>query len=223
MPSQVITIDRKKYAVGLFWQPTGAGYVARSYARMLARSVDKKLNLYTEYRGMVGLGAKKYGHRVGMNSVAAAVTEAFSEYTSFLAVFSVDKFFYLVAVRNGVILEDKLFEKEEEARTEYFRLSEVPDWGDLFAPGAWGMPRAVERNLSDLLLQGPKIILRPISRLFSGVLSLVLMLLFLFGIGWFFRVPLEQMVNPQPEISEVSPEIAAEYQKQIEEKNKVKS
>ncbi len=220
MPSQVITIDRKKYAVGLFWQPTGAGYVARSYARMLARSVDKKLNLYTEYRGMVGLGAKKYGHRVGMNSVAAAVTEAFSEYTSFLAVFSVDKFFYLVAVRNGVILEDKLFEKEEEARTEYFRLSEVPDWGALFAPGAWGMPRAVERNLSDLLLQGPKIILRPISRLFSGVLSLVLMLLFLFGIGWFFRVPLEQMVNPQPEISEVSPEIAAEYQKQIEEKNK---
>ena len=220
MPSQVITIDRKKYAVGLFWQPTGAGYVARSYARMLARSVDKKLNLYTEYRGMVGLGAKKYGHRVGMNSVAAAVTEAFSEYTSFLAVFSVDKFFYLVAVRNGVILEDKLFEKEEEARTEYFRLSEVPDWGALFAPGAWGMPRAVERNLSDLLLQGPKIILRPISRLFSGVLSLVLMLLFLFGIGWFFRIPLEQMVNPQPEISEVSPEIAAEYQKQIEEKNK---
>ena len=220
MPSQVITIDRKKYAVGLFWQPTGAGYVARSYARMLARSVDKKLNLYTEYRGMVGLGAKKYGHRVGMNSVAAAVTEAFSEYTSFLAVFSVDKFFYLVAVRNGVILEDKLFEKEEEARTEYFRLSEVPDWGALFAPGAWGMPRAVERNLSDLLLQGPKIILRPISRLFSGVLSLVLMLLFLFGIGWFFRVPLEQMVNPQPEISEVSPEVAAEYQKQIEEKNK---
>ena len=47
MPGQVITVDRKKYAVGLFWQPTGAGYVARTYARALARSVDKKLNLYT--------------------------------------------------------------------------------------------------------------------------------------------------------------------------------
>ena len=100
MPSQVITVDRKKYAVGLFWQPTGAGYVARAYARLLARSVDKKLNLYTEYRAMVGLGAKKFGHRVGMDSAAAAVTDALGEYTSFLAVFSADANFYLVAVRN---------------------------------------------------------------------------------------------------------------------------
>ena len=89
MPGQFITIDRKKYAVGLFWQPTGAGYVARSYARALARSVDKKLNLYTEYHAMVGLGARKSGHRSGMDSAAAAVADALSGYTSFLAVFAV--------------------------------------------------------------------------------------------------------------------------------------
>ena len=220
MPGQVITVDRKKYAVGLFWQPTGAGYVARTYARALARSVDKKLNLYTEYRAMVGLGSRKLGHRSGMDSAAASVTDALGEYTSFLAVFAVDKQFYLVAVRNGVILEDKLFDREEEARAEYFKLSEIPDWGALFAPGAWGMPRAVERNLSDLIMRGPRSVLHPISRIGAGVLSIVLLAIFIVGVSWFFREPLEQMLNPQPKLSQVSPEIAAEYEKQVEEKNK---
>ena len=220
MLNQVITVDRKKYAVGLFWQPTGAGYVARTYARTLARSVDKKLNLYTEYRAMIGLGAKKLGHRNGMYSAAAAVAESLGEYSSFLAVFVNDKNFYLVAVRNGVILEDKLFEKEEEARAEYFKLSEIPDWGALFAPSAWGMPRAVERNLSDLIMRGPKSILHPISRVKAGIASTVLMVLFGVCIAWFFRVPLEQMVSSQPELSQVTPEIAAEYQRQLDEKNK---
>ncbi len=220
MPSQVITVDRKKYAVGLFWQPTGAGYVARAYARMLARSVDKKLNLYTEYRAMVGLGSKKQGHRSGMYSAAAAVTDALGEYTSFLSVFAIDNVFYLVAVRNGVILEDKLFEREEDARAEYFKLYEIPDWGALFAPGAWGMPRAVERNLPDLIMRGPKATLHPISRARAGFASSVLMFAFLACIAWFFRVPLEQMVTPKPELSAVSPELAAEYQRQVDEKNK---
>ena len=125
MANQVISVDRKKYAVGLFWQPTGAGYVARNYARTLARSVDKKLNLYVEYRSMVGLGARRVGHRSGMDCAAVAVMDTLAEYSSFLAVFAVGRQFYLVAVRNGVILEDKLFDKEEDARAEYFKLSIV--------------------------------------------------------------------------------------------------
>lgn len=220
MNSQVITINRKKYAVGLFWQPTGAGYVARSYARTLARSVDKKLNLFTEYKAMVGLGAKREGHRVGMESAAAAVTDALTEYSSFLAVFSVDKFFFLVAVRNGIILEDKIFEREEDARSEYFKLSEIPDWNALFAPSAWGMPRAVERNLSDLIINTSRSVLKPISRISTGFLSAVLLVLFALAFGYFFREPIKQIVNPQPKLEQVDPELAAEYQKQVEEKNK---
>lgn len=220
MTSQVITINRKKYAVGLFWQPTGAGYVARSYARTLARSVDKKLNLFTEYKAMVGLGAKREGHRVGMESAAAAVTDALTEYSSFLAVFSVDKFFFLVAVRNGIILEDKIFEREEDARSEYFKLSEIPDWNALFAPSAWGMPRAVERNLSDLIINTSRSVLKPISRISTGFLSVVLLAMFALGFVYFFKEPIKQIVSPQPKLEQVDPELAAEYQKQVEEKNK---
>lgn len=220
MTSQVITVNRKKYAVGLFWQPTGAGHVARSYAKVLARSIDKKLNLFTEYRTMVGLGAKKSGHRVGMESAAAAVTDALTEYSSFLAVFLVDNFFFLIAVRNGIILEDKLFENEEDARAEYFKLSEIPDWNALFAPSSWGMPRAVERNISDLIINTPRSLLRPISRVSTGIMSVVLLVAFCLSIGYLFREPINQIVNSQPKLEQVDPELAAEYQKQVEEKNK---
>jgi len=220
LTSQVITVNRKKYAVGLFWQPTGAGHLARSYAKVLARSIDKKLNLFTEYRTMVGLGAKKSGHRVGMESMAAAVTDALTEYSSFLAVFIVDKFFFLIAVRNGIILEDKLFENEEDARAEYFKLSEIPDWNALFAPSTWGMPRAVERNISDLIINTPRSLLRPISRVSTGIMSVVLLVAFCLSIGYLFREPINQIVNSQPKLEQVDPELAAEYQKQVEEKNK---
>ena len=213
--NQVVTINRKKYAVGLFWQPTGAGYVARNYARSLARSVDKKLNLFTEYRGMVGLGARRLGHRSGMDSIAAAVTDALGEYTSFLAVFAIDKVFLLVAVRNGVILEDKLLTSEADARAEYFRLSEIPDWGALFAPSVWGMPRAVERNISDVIFRSARATLRPISRVGAILFSAILLVLFGIGALWFFREPLMQMMMPQPSVEEISPELAAEYEKQV--------
>ena len=219
MSGQVITLNKKKYAVGLFWQPTGAGYVARSYARTLARSVDKKLNLYTEYRGMVGLGARRAGHRSGMDSAAAAVVDALGEFSSFLAVFAVDKKFYLVAVRNGIILEDKLFEREEDARSEYFKLSEIPDWAALFAPAPWGMPRAVERNLSDLTIRAIRAQLRPISRAWGVIASVLLIVAFVVSSIWFFREPLQQM-NAASEISEMDSELVAEYEKQVEEKNK---
>lgn len=219
MSGQVITLNKKKYAVGLFWQPTGAGYVARSYARTLARSVDKKLNLFTEYRGMVGLGARRAGHRSGMDSAAAAVIDALGEFSSFLAVFAVDKKFYLVAVRNGIILEDKLFEREEDARSEYFKLSEIPDWAALFAPAPWGMPRAVERNLSDLTIRAIRAQLRPISRAWGVIASVLLIVAFVVSSIWFFREPLQQM-NAASEISEMDSELVAEYEKQVEEKNK---
>ena len=220
MASQVITINRKKYAVGLFWQPIGAGFVARNYARILARNVDKKLNLNTEYRAMVGLGARRFGQRAGMVSAAAEVMEHFSEYTSFLAVFQVGKQFYLVAARNGIVLEDRVFDSENAARDEYVRLAEIPDWGAFFAPGSWGMPRAAERNLPDLLSGHSHATMHSISRLGAGMLSLVLVGIFILGMVLVFRDSVVQVFSPRPQVHELDPELVAEYKRQIEEKSK---
>ncbi len=220
LAGQVISVNRKKYAVGLFWQPIGAGVTARNYARTLARGVDKKLNLYTEYRAMVGLGARKNGQRAGMFSAAAEVMESFSEYTSFLAVFQVDKKFYLVAARNGVILQDELFDSEDDARQKYVELSKIPDWGAFFAPGAWGMPRAAERHLPDLLHGRSHAVLHLISHVSGAMLSAMLIGLFVFGLVLIFSDSVKQAISPRPQVQQLNPELVAEYKRQIEEKNK---
>lgn len=220
MSTQVININRKKYAVGLFWQPVAVGFAPRNYARNLSRNVDKKLNLYTEYRSMVGLGARRFGQRSGMFSAAAEVMESFSEYTSFLAVFQVASSYYLVAARNGIILADKVFESEDAARREYVALSEIPDWGAFFAPGAWGMPRAAERNLADLLTGHSHAQMHLISRASAGLLSVALIAVFVLLLGFVFRDSVVQVFAPRPVVQELNPELVAEYKRQIEEKNK---
>ncbi len=220
MANQVITVHRKKYAVGLFWQPTGVGQRVRNYARTLARSVDKKLNLYTEYRAMTGLGARRNGLHAGMLSAAAEVVDALSEYSSFLAVFEIGSTFYLVAVRNGVILEDKLFQNAATARAEYARLFEIPDWSALIAPASWAMPRAIERKASDIITGRARAILRPISHFRGIVFSGILLAVFLALVLGVFRGELGEMMRRQPQVSQIDPELAAEYRRQIEEKNK---
>lgn len=220
MANQTINVNRRKYAVGLFWQPMGVGVSGRGYARTLSHGIDKKLNLYTEYRSMIGLGARKLGHRVAMRVAAADVMERFSEYMSFLAVFEVGGRYYLVAARNGVVLEDKLFESEDLARKAYVKLSEIPDWGAFFAPGSWGMPRAVERDLSDVLVGREVAQMHSISHLGSGVFSGVLVVLFLFGLGLVFHDSLSRVFDSRPKVAELDPGLVAEYKRQIEEKNK---
>jgi hypothetical protein len=218
--NQVILIDRRKYVVGLFWQPVASGITARNYAKVLTRGVDKRLNKYTEYRAMVGLGFSRAGHHVGMASAAAEVMEAFAEYSSFLAVFKTGEFYWLVAVRNGIIIQDQLFDTEDAARSEYTKLSTMPDWGSLFAPSIWGMPRSVERRLEDVITGNVRATLKPISHFKTSFFSLVLLVAFVLGTAYFFREPISQMLIPKSQISEIDPVLAEEYKKRIEEKNK---
>jgi len=220
LAAQVITVDRKKYATGLFWQPVASGFVARGYARNLAKSVDGKLNLYVDYRSMVGLGSRRMGQRRGMHSAAAEVMDSMTEYSSFLAVFQTGRMFYMVAVRNGIILQDRLFESESAARTEYMRMVQIPDWSALFAPSAWGAPRAVERNLSDVITGRAPAALRNIGRFRVGMTQVVLIALFVLAALYLFREPIAQMMTPRPQIASINPELAAEYKRLIDEKNK---
>lgn len=220
MVYQVLNINHKKFATGLIWQPVGAGAVARNYAHDLVRGIDKRLNLFTEYRSMVGLGARRDGQRPGMISAAADVMEAFSEYTSFVAVFQTARGFYLVAARNGIILADKIFESETDARAAYVRLTEIPDWGALVAPGDWGMPRAAERNLADVLTGRSRANLHYISLFGAGLMSSVLIALFMFAVIMIFSEPIMQFLTPKPKVHELSPELVAEYKRQIEENSR---
>ena len=222
MSGQYVHIKRKKYAAGLLWQPMVAGITPRAYAHKLSHSIDRRLNLYVGYKGMIGLGARANGLRSGMSSIAAEIIDALPGYSSVLGVFSVDNKFVLVGVRNGVILYDLIFEDESKAREKYAELSEIPDWNALFAPGAWGMPRATERDLSELIpsANGHKGVLRPISVLGAGFISMLLLVVFGFVFLYVFRESINQAFAPRPQMAKIDPELQQEYKRQIEEKNK---
>jgi len=217
---RVIVIDRKKYAAGLFWQPVAVGVVARNYARVLSRGVDKRLNLFAEYRSMVGLGARRFGHSIGMPSAAAEIMESFAEYSSFLAVFRVQNMYWLIAARNGVLIQDNIFDQEIDARAEFDKLSGIPEWGALFAPSAWEIPRAVDKQLHEIFLNNVRAILKPVSRVRARFLSLFLLAVFILGLGYLFKDPVVQMMSPRQQIAKINPELAEEYKKRIEENNK---
>ena len=78
--TDVLRVNKKKFAVGLFWQPVAVGYTPRNYAKILAKNSNTDANLFVEYRSMVGLAAKARGGFSGMPSAAAEIVDALSEY-----------------------------------------------------------------------------------------------------------------------------------------------
>lgn len=218
MIKQVITVNRKKYAAGLFWQPVAVGNAVNIYANQLEKNTKVKYTLYVEYKSMVGLATSHEGLRVGIPSAAAEIMNSLSEFVSFLGVFKAGKNFYLLAVRNGMIIRDILLETENEARKAYVDLSAMPDWSALFAPSEWGMPRSQERDLSRLIggVVGAK--LQQINVLKTLVPSALIFLGFLLAV--FLVVKLSDLRKITPPVkTELSPEVIAEYQRQIEIKN----
>ncbi|MCL2331712.1 MAG: type 4b pilus protein PilO2 [Proteobacteria bacterium] len=219
MQSQVIVVSRKKYASSLFWQPVAVGQNTRGYAASLAKTVDKKLNLFVEYRSMIGMGARKLGHRAGMAVAAAEIMESFAEYSSFLAAFAIPNGFWVVGARNGIIIADKLYETEAEAKGEYAKIATLPDWGTLIAPNDWRMPRAIEKVLEDLISGDTKITLKAVSNFKGNAFALVLFAAFIFGLFYFFREPLLRVVAPRPQLAKVDRKLAEEYKRKLAEKN----
>ncbi len=216
--SELLRVNKKRFAAGLFWQPVAVGYNAKNYARVLSRNSKRKSNLFVEYRSMVGLAPRHRGYYAGMPSAAAEIVDTLSEYSSFLAVFSVENRYYLLAVRNGVILADKVFASEADARAEYANFSKIPDWTAFIAPNSWGIPRAMERDLNTLLPRKTKYNLRAISRWAPAVFSIILLVLFFGGVYLIFKEPIDKIRTPKPR--QLDPEIIAEYKRQVEEKNK---
>ncbi len=213
MIKQVITVNRKKFATGLFWQPLGVGNTAQNYAKQLAKNSDRKYSLYIGYKSMVGLTDTNEGASAGMASAAVEIVSALSDLVSFLGVFQADKDYYLVAVRNGVIIRDILLTDAESARRLYTQLAEIPDWGALFAPVSWGIPKSQEKNLSDLMGRGASIKLRQISTAKSLIPSIIMIILFvIFG----FYVLSNKVPDKNGKLPKINAEKIAEYKRQIE-------
>ena len=215
MIKQLITVHHKKFATGLFWQPLGVGNTAQNYAKELAKTSDKKYTLYIGYKSMVGLTNVGEGALPGMLSAAVEVADSLSDLVSFLGVFQVEDGYYLIAVRNGIIIRDILLPEAESARKLFTQLAEIPDWSALFAPASWGIPKSQEKNLSDLMGSGSNSKLHWIPTKQSFMPSVFMLLLFVV-FGYF--VVKNSVLNQSLNKTGITSEKIAEYKKQIESK-----
>ena len=82
MIKQVITVNHRKFATGLFWQPLGVGNTAQNYAKQLSKNSDRKYSLYIGYKSMVGVTDTREGASAGMASAAVEIVSSLSDLVS---------------------------------------------------------------------------------------------------------------------------------------------
>ncbi len=150
-----ITIGRIGYAVGLLWQPLQNPEDPTPEIKEAIES-DPDADLYclrSTSTPQYGIGKKAMGHKAGEPSAAAAVASALSEYTSVAAVFPVKEGWWLIAIRNDLILseDDILFLSEQEAQDAFYSLMALPDWDLKIAPEEWMIDKAKQMSLEDII------------------------------------------------------------------------
>lgn len=216
MAGGIITIARRKYAAGLFWQPAQGRGNPRENAAKIAKIAKIRANLFVQFNSMIALSDNRRKLSAGMPVAAPAVIEALNE-KNFLAAFSIKEGFWLLAVRGGIIIKDKIFPDVETAQKEYADLNAMPDWGLLIAPDAWAAPAAVTKNIDEIIDGSKKYRLSNISNL-PGYIMTVFILAVTALVGFsFFEEPIKKLLLPSPQKLNIDPAIAAEYKRKLEE------
>lgn len=151
----VVTVGGQKYAVGLVWQPLQNLDDPIVEIRESAES-ESGSDIYClrpAATPQYGMGHTELGHKDGMPSLAAAVATALSDCSSVCAVFRVDEGWWLIAIRNDLILseEDIVFATEVEAQKAYAAMMAVPDWDLKIVPPEWNIEGVQQRDLVKLV------------------------------------------------------------------------
>lgn len=202
----VVTVGDQHYAVGLVWQPLQNLDDPILEVRETAES-EMGADLYClrpAATPQYGIGRTELEHKDGMPSLAAAIASVFADLPSMCGVFRVKEGWWLIAIRNDLILaeEDVVFSNEEEAKRAYTSLMAVPDWGLRIIPEEWHMEGAEYRDLVTLLQKARKIRLQPINAVRRTKFLLLIAVLIIAIMIWliYSLVALWKNVFPQEKI-----------------------
>lgn len=148
MGAGVATVGRRKYAVGLYWQPSPSGRVAQS-----AKEAAKQPGQYADYFSVrpgvkggriaqFGLGQSQAGHKLGM--AALAVTLANKQPGSWAGAFKVNEGIVVIVVRDDLIAPDgdQIFLDEAAARDRLIQEFTLGGLQRIYAPEAWAISGA---------------------------------------------------------------------------------
>ena len=213
MGAGVATVGRRKYAVGLYWQPSPSGRVAQA-----AKEAAKQPGQYAEYFAVrpgvkggrvaqFGLGQAQSGHKPGLPTLAA--TLANRQPGSWAGAFKLLEGVVVTVVRDDLIAPDgdQIYIDEAAARDRLVQEVTLGGLQRIYAPEAWSIPGAETMALPFVLQNRGDCPLQPVTiprhLLIGGGVAAFLILAGL-GSAWYYqdfqdRERAEQMIKIQAE------------------------
>ncbi len=196
MTAGVLTVGRKLYASGLYWENSPSGRVSQA-AKEVARQPGNDYDFYATRMGdkkgrvpQFGLAKSDDGIKSGVPSLAACLAN--QQPGSWIGAFTFNEGTAVVIIRDDLILPegDLFFEDESEARDHLYQEMAIGGFQRIFAPEAWGIPGADTMPITLLLNEKTDVRLRRVVMskntklaIFGGLGCLLVIL----GIGWFMQ------------------------------------
>lgn len=146
MGSGVITVGRRTYAVGLYWENSPSSRVVAA-AKEAASQPGQKADFYSVRAGQkdgrvpqFGLGQAASGHKAGMPAFAGCLAN--QQPGSWVGAFRLREGTVVTVVRDDLIVPDgdQLFLDENEARERVLQEISFGGLQRIYAPESWAIP-----------------------------------------------------------------------------------
>lgn len=196
MGAGVVTIGRREYAVGLYWENSPGGRIAQT-AKEAARQPGQQADFYAIRPGnksgrvpQFGLSQASAGHKSGMAAFAGCLAN--QQPGSWAGAFRLREGVVVTVVRDDLIVPDgdQFFLNESEARDKLLQEIGFGGLQRVFAPESWAISGSDTMPVSLLMDERRDIRLYPVAvskkTLLIGAAAAGILLLLLGG-GWYYQ------------------------------------
>jgi len=158
-----LLVGRKRYAVGLEWEPIRPGETIKSQADRVQRSGYRR-TLHARVGGQAGFASTDRQHRRGTMALISAARSGLlgPRWIGAFRVNEADRFWWVSATRDGEVYEDAILADEASARTLLMDALDAPDWTRIIAPTDWQVSGAVEARIEQVFDLKSGAFLRPV-------------------------------------------------------------
>jgi len=196
MAAGVITVGRKQYASGLYWEVSPSGRLSQA-AKEAARQPGNRSDYFATRAGdksgrvpQFGLVADTPGFKSGIPSLAGCLAN--QQPGSWIGAFAFREGTAVVVIRDDLIVPDGdlFFDDESAARDHLYQEIAVGGFQRIFAPEAWGIPGADSMPLSLLLNDRADIRLHSVRMSQKARLGLIAgfsVLVLVMAGGWYYQ------------------------------------
>lgn len=196
MASGVVTVGRRQYASGLYWENSPSGRISQA-AKEAARQPGHQATFFAVRPGgksgrvpQFALSQSVNEHKVGMPVLAGCLAN--QQPGSWAGAFRLREGTAVVVVRDDLIVPDgdQFFMDETEARDRLLQEMALGGLQRIYAPETWGVPGADTMPISLLINERTDIKLRSVSVSSRGLMAVgvgLLALLLLLGLGWYIQ------------------------------------